>query len=355
MKRAIQIVCVVVVVGALGSVAMAEVNIETVPVRNPGNAGEWSGQRHGGFGPDRICGAVDYDYRIGKYVVTAGQYRDFLNAVDPTAANADGLYNDSMDSNQYGCQITRNSGSSTYDFSGGTVEAAGSTAADWANRPVNYISWYDAAMFANWATSGDIDQGAYKTRPGANWGDSDASAYTGITARDSAAMEALVSTYGKVYLIPTEDEWYKAAYYDGGASSYYDYPTSSDLAPSNDLVEPGDPGNNATFHDGDDTIGSPYYRTEVGAHEKSDSPYLTFDQGGNVGEWNEAIIVSSRGSRGGAFSYVINGLNASVRDGDSPTHEYFDIGFRVSEVPEPATMATLALGAFTVLRKRRKQ
>jgi formylglycine-generating enzyme required for sulfatase activity len=37
-------------------------------------------------------------------------------------------------------------------------------------------------------------------------------------------------------------------------------------------------------------IGSPYYRMNVGEFENSDSPYGTFDQGGNIWEWNEAIF-----------------------------------------------------------------
>ena len=54
------------VVLAVGLPASA-VNIETVPVGNVGNTGEWSGESYGGFGPDRICGAVAYAYNIAKY------------------------------------------------------------------------------------------------------------------------------------------------------------------------------------------------------------------------------------------------------------------------------------------------
>ena len=59
----------------------ADIAIATVPVGDAGNTGEWSGASHGGSGSDRICGAVDYEYNIGKYEVTAGQYTEFLNAV----------------------------------------------------------------------------------------------------------------------------------------------------------------------------------------------------------------------------------------------------------------------------------
>lgn len=136
------------------------------------------------------------------------------------------------------------------------------------------------------------------------------------------------------WVIPSEDEWYKAAYHynDGVTGNYFDYPTSSDGVPSNDLFDP-DPGNNATFYNSGDTIGSPYYRTEVGAHENSDSPYGTFDQGVNVWEWNEAVIGSSRGSRGGSFEIDVSYLYASYRINMNPAFENYNIGFRVSEVP----------------------
>ncbi|MDP6546142.1 MAG: SUMF1/EgtB/PvdO family nonheme iron enzyme [Phycisphaerae bacterium] len=359
MKKAILIACVVT---GLSSVALA---LDTVPVGNPGNAGIQS--RLADYGDATYYGGVAYPYNIGKYEVTAGQYRDFLNAV--AATDAYGLYNSNMDSEDYGCQITQNnaSGNYTYDFSG---RPSGTTEANWANRPVNYVSWYDAAMYANWATSGNMNQGAYDTSAGANWGSSTASDYTGITAHDSAAMDALVSTYGTVYVIPTEDEWYKAAYYNGGTSSYYSYPTSSDTAPSyvNDsgnlsgtgdpFTEGGtDPGNYATY-DGDawiNGIGSPYYRTIVGEWEESDSPYGTFDQGGNVWEWTEAIILSNRGARGGSFFNSDGSLHASYRHSPNPTNEVITTGFRVVSVPEPATLSLLALGGVAILRRRRKQ
>ncbi len=153
-RSAVAATALVVLGGQVANV-QAEVVIDTVTVGNPGNAGENSGESEpGGYGPDRVCGAVDYVYRIGKFEVAAGQYTEFLNAVAVT--DTYGLYHPWMDSNPYGCQITQNGedGGYAYDFSGGTTEAPGSTAADWADRPVNYVSWGDAARFCNWLHNG---------------------------------------------------------------------------------------------------------------------------------------------------------------------------------------------------------
>jgi hypothetical protein len=77
------IVAVAAVVLACVSGARADVVMDWVTVGNPGNTGELSGSGAvpGGFGLDRICGAVDYVYNIGKFEVSAGQYTEFLNAV----------------------------------------------------------------------------------------------------------------------------------------------------------------------------------------------------------------------------------------------------------------------------------
>jgi formylglycine-generating enzyme required for sulfatase activity len=45
---------------------------------------------------------VAYAYKIGKYEVTNAQYTAFLNAVDPSGANASGIYNSRMGSNARG-------------------------------------------------------------------------------------------------------------------------------------------------------------------------------------------------------------------------------------------------------------
>jgi len=118
-----------------------------------------------------------------------------------------------------------------------------------------------------------------------------------------------------------------------------------------------DPGNHANYWNGNVTIGSPYWRTIVGEFERSGSAYGTFDQGGNVWEWNEAIITGAyRGLRGGSFSFDYDGfLQASYRNMYSdPTRENATIGFRVSQVPEPSSIITLLGGSVGLFGIRRR-
>lgn len=308
------------------------ITMDTVPVGNPGNAGELSGAGAGGYAPDAIVGAVDYTYNIGTYEVTSAQYVEFLNAV--AASDPYGLYNTYMWSHDYGCKIQRSGSSGSYAYS---------VAADRADRPVNYVSWYDAARFSNWLTTGDTESGVY-TFGGAT------------TVTDILDHETAAATLGKTaWFIPTEDEWYKAAYHrnDGATGNYFNYPTGSDTEPSNDLINP-DPGNNANFHQSGYTIGSPYYTTEVGEFENSQSPYGTFDQGGNLWEWNETLVAgSSRGLRGGYWGVNSYNLQSSDRSYYYPTYEnsYF-IGFRVASIPEPGCLGLLVGIALTTLLRR---
>ena len=123
------------------------------------------------------------------------------------------------------------------------------------------------------------------------------------------------------------------------------------------MVSP-DPGNNANYFTGGWAVGAPYYTTEVGEFENSESPWNTFDQGGNVWEWNEDIAGANRIIRGGSFGYTHGDsafyLLSSYRRSGGPTLEDEYTGFRMAAIPEPATMSLLTLGGLAILRRRRK-
>jgi hypothetical protein len=323
-----------------------EVVIEAVTVGNPGNAGDPI-QFQGTFG------SVDYVFFMGKYEVTAGQYAAFLNAV--AATDPYGLYDTRMWTHAAGCKIQRLGSPGSYSYS---------VAPDWANRPVNFVSWGDAARFANWLhneqRSGPPDLDT--TEDGSYF-------LNGMTADHE--LEEVVREADATWVIPTENEWYKAAYHknDGVTGNYWNYPMGTNAAASNDLIDP-DPGNNATFQQpGNDlTIGPPYYRTEAGAHENSESPYGTFDQGGNVQEFNETVPEwDIRGIRGGSWFWG-NIMGKWDRPIDMHSSDQFDdLGFRVATlsletqsvptVSAPGLLAMVllvALAGALVLRPRRR-
>ncbi|MEI8373460.1 MAG: SUMF1/EgtB/PvdO family nonheme iron enzyme [Planctomycetota bacterium] len=289
-------------------------------------------------------GSVGYAYQMGKYEVTNAQYCQFLNA-KASASDPYGLYSTYMGSQVYGgINRTGSSGSYVYSLKSG-----------YENKPVVYVCWYDSLRFINWLQNGQgtgsTESGTYTiTGGGINFGT--------VTIPDAAARASWDNAH-KHWVLPSENEWYKAAYYDPnkpGGAGYWDYPTGSDSMPSNDLLTP-DPGNNANFNEAGYTTTSPYL-TVVGEFENSDSPYGTFDQGGNVFEWNEAVFGTWGGLRGGGWYNNSTELAASYRLGyySGPTSEGSTVGFRVASVPEPGSITLLVCGVVAGLifwRKRK--
>ena len=266
------------------------IDIDFVTIGNPGNAGDTSG-----YGLPLASGAVDYEYQIGKYEITNGQWNTFVSAAGAPTGNPVGAYDES----------------SSYT---GT------------NVPANKVSWYEAAQFCNYLTTGDKSLGAYQfSGNNTNPGD-----FIGID-RDTA-----VSTYGMVYVIPTQDEWFKAAYYTG--SGYSRYANGKNYAP----------------YAGYDTNydWAIYHPWNVGTGTMEQNG--TFDMMGNVSEWLENLATSiTRGCRGGMFG---SNINDSISSGDwdrsFPYSEYDSRGVRIAAVPEPCSVVLFGLGNL-LLRKRR--
>jgi formylglycine-generating enzyme required for sulfatase activity len=325
--------------GVLGGVfvaqARAQVVIETVPVGNSGNPGEQSRLAQG---DPTFYGGVAYTFWIGKFEVTAGQYTEFLNAV--AASDTYDLHHPRMDYDadptREGCNIKQLGAPGSYTYT---------VAPDWADRPVNYVSWADAARFANWMHNGQPTgaQDLTTTEDGAYF-------LNGISEGNDTALEDVLREPDATWAIASEDEWYKAAYHmnDGVTGNYWSRPTGTNSAVSGQVVDP-DPGNNATC--GGTTIGAPYYRTEVGEHENSASPYGTFDQGGNVMEFTEAVPESDiRRMRGGSWNMGCSQVSSSqVDDVMHSSDELNDLGFRVVTLAEPASQPVPALSDLGLL------
>ena len=302
---------------SLASQAFAFVSIDYVTVGNAGNAADTvlPNVNYDAVPTNTGYGAVGYDYKVGKYEVTNAQYGEFLNAKG--ASNSYGIYNPGMAS----YVITRSGTSGEFSYS--VTEAL-------ANRPVVYVSWFDAARFANWLTnnqgSGDTETGAYTLN----------GAMSGIT----------FANIGTTVRLPSENEWYKAAYYNGDTSNYSLYPNGQ---------------NSITIADANysTSVGS---STDAGTYSGDASFYGTFDQGGNVWEWNYAIpslayYQTGRGLRGGAWNGDATAdtwLDSNFRNFTDNYYEYSDIGFRLVTVPEPTSLvlAMLAGGAMLTRRKR---
>jgi formylglycine-generating enzyme required for sulfatase activity len=307
--------------------ALAVVNIDYASIGNAGNANDAA--------TSSLYGAVAYAYKIAKNETTISQYAEFLNAVAKT--DSYGLYNEGMTTSYInGISRSGSSGSFTYSVNPGS-----------ANKPITYVSWFDAARFCNWLQNGQPGgaQDAASTEDGA---------YTLL-----GAMSGIIAKNGGAKAwIPSESEWYKAAYYDpnkggAGVGGYWAHATQSNTVTGNTVGV----ANSANYYDGD-FVGYPGAAlTDVGAYGmNSDSAYGTNDQAGNVLEWNDAVISgSSRGLRGGSWDNLDGNLASSGRYTTSTRRARSSlIGFRVASVPEPTSLVLTMLAGGVMLARRKR-
>ena len=238
------------------------------------------------------------DYRIGTYEITNDQFAKF-------AAN-------------------------TPNFTGADV-------------PANMISWYEGAQFVNYLNTSTGHQAAYNFTGStfSVWESGDAGYDSSNPYRNSNAF----------YFLPTEDEWVKAAYWNGTSLQIYATKAGESLTQGD-----GTSGTGWNYYDGEYAT-DPSGTWDVGSG--SEELNGTFDMMGNVREWMESprgsgdyLSGSDRGVRGGSYVNIDYNLSSSYRHyGSVPYSEGITLGFRVASAPEPTTLLLLGLGGL-LIRKR---
>lgn len=328
MKQSARVAAITAACALTASSASAAVIMPTVPVGNAGNANDPGGGQRG---------AVSYQYDIGIYEVTNAQYAEFLNAVAQTDSTL--LYNDNMQSNAKG-GIIRSGAPGSYTYA---------TKDNMGNKPVNFVSWYNAARMANWMSngqgSGDTESGVY-TLTG--------STTLGAITRDPSNPDQ--------YFIPTTDEWYKAAYHQpasqgGDTDDYWNFGTGSNdaltIATATITGDVANPGPNTVNHaNGADWNGQDGNVTTVGSAGAT-SFYGAYDMSGNVWEWNEDTNLDNTVNRqGSAFN---GGPAASNINSLGRSNENVLTGFRLGRyAPAPSSALLLAGGVLMLSRRRNR-
>lgn len=290
-------------------------SVDFVTVGDPGNAAD-TGTTGSYFAPN---GGVAYEFRIGTHEIS----RDMIAKASTMGSLGITLW----DMTSFGGNV-------------GTHPATG-------------VSWNEAARFVNWLNTSTGHQAAYKfaLQPGDAGYDANANINLWTVADagyDSANPYRNALAY---YFLPSEDEWYKAAYYSGSGTTYYDYALGSDTIPT--AVAGGVTGvvysqSLSTGPVDIDIAGGPSY-------------YGTEGQNGNVMEWMESAVNApndspseTRSFRGGFWYFSESALRSSNQFWGDPSYEDLIIGFRVASVPEPtAAMRMFVAGGALLCRRRR--
>ncbi|MFI5457786.1 MAG: hypothetical protein ACHRXM_20285 [Isosphaerales bacterium] len=292
----------------------------TVPAQSPDGAAY------------QTIGGVPYVYGIGQTEITAGQYVTFLNKVDPNGDNPVQPFT--------GIRLWVNAFSPVLNpFSGEinlVVNATPGThyqlaASYWGDKPLVNGNLFDFAYFVNSLYNGStvaIDNRRGTSPVGIHVHLQ--TRYVKLSTNISTGMYDLqdssypffqrLDTSG--YVIPSENEWVKAAYYSpfaaGNGTNYYYYPTVSNTPPT--ALQTGSPnptvdslGNviesnlvpGVAYSNYDQTvIWQPPYDPQSpvnGANvvsvgeDHTPSPWLTYDQGGNVVEYTDTVATPVAG------------------------------------------------------------
>jgi len=294
-------------------------NMEFVTIGNPNNTADTTGTPN-------PAGRVTYTYDIGKFEVS----EDMITKYNANFGTANSLV------------ITKDTR--------GTA------------KPATRVNWNEAARFVNWLNTSTGGFAAYKfTTSGVN---DNIALWTAADTLDYDATNPYRSKRA-TYVLPSSNEWYKAAYYNPTNSTYYDFPNGSNTAPT--AVASGTADNTAVY--GQTLAQGPADVNLAGGL----SPYGVMGLGGNVWEWEESSAdlanssgSSTRGIRGGHWFNVSSLLSSSARPLDFTPNDpnAWAVGFRVASrsssaaaVPEPSMMVIgtlFGLGGLVAKRRMKK-
>ncbi len=281
-------------------------------------------------------GGVKYGYGIGQLETTVAQWVAFLNTADPSGKDPHHLYDSSQSSSAW-------PGFGQVDFRAKARPGRHYSVAspEWADKPFGFATFSRAARFVN-----SLYNGRLLTKRASSAGGFRYVTYRVRLSRQTergmydfrgAKGKGPVRAHKRGFVVPSQNEWIKAAYYDptgGGTYSYWEYPTNPGSfgdggasAPASTALDPttGDVVNSATQPLATYDTGSvpppswcpraarpvatcstanPFgidpiaYRaiykgslSTVG-QAGTPSPWGTLDQGGNVVEWTDTITAS---------------------------------------------------------------
>jgi formylglycine-generating enzyme required for sulfatase activity len=169
-------------------------------------------------------GKVDYTYGIGEYEATVTQYVTFLNTVDANGKNLHDLYADNMSPT-----VWPQYGEISYSADASPGEHYSVSYPEWADKPLNLGNFRRGARFANSLTNGTLVSKTETSSGGFTY-DTYKVRLSPDTEQGMYDMtkESPTRTKAVGFVLPSNDEWVKAAYYDpkgGGTDSYWAYPT----------------------------------------------------------------------------------------------------------------------------------
>jgi formylglycine-generating enzyme required for sulfatase activity len=289
-----------------------------------------------------MVGGVKYRYGIGQLEITVQQWVAFLNTADPTGNDPHHLYSASESSSAW-----PKFGQIDFSSSAGKGQHYTVASPEWADKPYGFANFLRAARFDN-----SLYNGRLLAKKASSEG-----AFHYVTYRVRLSRQTERGMYDLAggprpgptrdrksgFVIPSQNEWIKAAYFDpngGGTYSYWKYPTNPGVfgdgtatAPSTTTLDPttGDVTNSttqplATYHASgvaapswcpaavqpeacttvnpfgiDPTTYAAAFQGSLSSvgQAKTPSPWGTLDQGGNAVEWTDTIAPSPTGSSKG--------------------------------------------------------